>query len=50
MIVYEVRKSDEMGHDYLVETFTNQFAAYEFELKCSRLFEGWHYYTKEVKK
>lgn len=45
---YQVRKSDECGHDYGVITFDNMWEAWDFEEKCNRKNMGWHYYTKEI--
>ena len=45
---YEVRKCDEMGHDYREESFDTQEKAWEYENLCSRYDKGWHFYTKPI--
>lgn len=46
---YEVRKCDEMGHDYKVKTFNDMFEAWEYENECAYYEKGWHFYTKPIK-
>ena len=45
---YEVRKCDEMGHDYSEKIFDNEFDAWEYEDTRSRYDKGWHFYTKPI--
>lgn len=45
---YQVRRCDEMGHDYEEKTFENMFDAWEFENHCYMYCKGWHFYTKEI--
>ena len=42
-MVYEVWKSDEMGHDYLCATFTDTWEATDYINLCERYSPGWHY-------
>lgn len=46
---YEVRKCDEMGHDYREETFDTMLEAMEYETDCERYSKGWHFYIKPIK-
>lgn len=45
---YEVRKCDEMGHDYCLKTFNDWLEASEYEEECERYNEGWHFYIKPI--
>lgn len=45
---YQVRKSDEQGHDFGVITFDDEWEARDFEDWCNEKKMGWHYYTKEI--
>ena len=45
---YQVRKCDEMGHDYEEKTFDDKYEAWEYENRCYQYRKGWHFYTKEI--
>lgn len=45
---YQVRKCDEMGHDYEVKTFDNWDEATDYEAELDRYDRGWHHYTKKL--
>lgn len=47
--VWEVRKCDEIGHDYDEGIFATITEAFEYMNSCERWDRGWHYYHVEIK-
>ena len=47
--IYEVWKSDEIGHEYHVESFHDISKVSDYINKMDRYYPGWHFFCREAK-